>query len=107
MGKSVIQKHKRLINKLSDLRTEDMFIGIDLEEMVKSRKNLIRHYSIVCNYIHNEENNLKDTFSYEIRKNELMSMIENKKLRIAELLKDKIESKKEIKKVHKQLSELL
>ncbi len=102
--KTIIQKHKRLIKKLIDLRTEDMFIGIDLEEAVNSRKNLIRHYSIVCNCIHNEE---KDISSYEIRKNELMKMIEDKKLRIAELLKDKIESKKELKKVHKQLSDLL
>lgn len=99
MGKSVIQKHKRLIKKLSEQRHEDMFIGIDLEEAVNSRKNLIRNYSIICNHIHNGgKNDSKD---------EIKKMIENKKLRIAELLKDKIESKKEIKKIHKQLSELL
>jgi len=100
MGKSVIQKHKRLINKLSDLIIEDMSIQIDLEEMVKSRKNLIRNYSIICNEIYSGKRDSYDT-------DELKKMIENKKLRIAEILKDKIESKKELKKIHKQLSELL
>jgi hypothetical protein len=102
MGKSVIQKHKRLIKKLNDLRTEDMFISIDLEDAVNSRKNLIRNYSIICNEIYSgsraEDKKLKK---------ELKKMIENKKLRISELLKDKIESKKGLRKIHEQLSKLL
>ena len=97
--KTVIQKYKKLIKKLSELRTEDMFIQINLEEVVNSRKNLIRNYSIICNQIHNGGKN--DSVD------EVKKMIENKKLRISELLKDKIESKRKLKEIHKQLSDLL
>lgn len=77
-----------------------MHIVIDIESEVNSRKNLIRNYSEICNQIHSGERNDFDT-------DELKRMIDNKKLRIETLLKYKVESKRRLKKIHKQLSDLL
>ena len=97
--RSVIQKYKHLIKKFRDAQLEDVFNELDLSFEIKSRKELKRNYSIICNQIHSGGEN--DSIP------EIKLILEKKKKKIAELLQKKTESKKELKKIHKQLSDLL
>ncbi len=96
---SVIQKHKRLIKRLKEKELEDMFNQIDLDLEIKSRMSLSCNYSIICNNIYNGGSH--------VDVEEIKVMLDNKKRKIAEFLQKKIESKIEVKKIRKQLSELL
>jgi len=97
--KSVIQKYKSLIKKLREKEMESMFLDVDLELEISSRKNLARNYSIICNQIHSGGSN--DSIC------EIKIMLDNKKANISQFLQKKIENKRQIKEIRNKLSNLV
>ncbi len=101
MGKTVIQKYKSLYAKLEQLKYERGHLFIDYDLNVSTRNN----FRLWLSTIHNEKHlGIK---APDCRGDELPGMILKKNELIADFLEKIKENKRAIKKVNKQLSDLL
>lgn len=101
---TVIQKYKKLIGKKEDLKLNHQFLDLELKSLVRGRKGNRTSYNNVINK-HYKKGNFSPT-----EKTELMIDIENsigkKTKAIKETLSKLKESKKKLRKVKIELSNL-
>lgn len=100
-SKSVIQKYKKLIDKLEDLRYEKMCATVDLELYISSKNMSIRSkFSLKIQ--RQQGKKVSDSLEKDVN-----NIFEKNKARISLKLIELKSIKKKIKSVHQELSNLL
>jgi hypothetical protein len=102
MSKSVIQKYRKLIKNLEELKLKKSYCEIDLDIYVTSRKNIKKSIDILINRAYSSDKGIQ---SVDI--DELNTIVKKQSEKIQNTLLDIKETKSSIKLVNKKLSNLL